>query len=180
MKKIILVVSIICVLFLVGCNLNENISGDNQTINSGDTSNLTENRAEDVEYKEDVNNQTEDVKNALVGDYKLQTAYTSQSVDDYQMYWGSSYRYGGGLKFNKDGTFEFTLGAYADTSERSGMYTIDMSNNEIIYTFYNGTIEYGAFDYSNGKINEVLYVDISYVGNNENDKLTVKLIPNDI
>lgn len=177
MKKIFLIVSIICVLFLVGCNLNGNVGDDKQIINNGDTSNLTENRMEDtLEYKEGLNNQMENVKYALVGDYKLQTAYTSQSVDDYQMYWGSSYKYGGGLKLNKDDTFEFTLGTYADMFDRSGTYIVDMDNNKITYVFCDGTIEYGTFDYSDGKINKITYIDASYNGMEENDKLTVELV----
>lgn len=150
------------------------LNSNNTNINEIDISKSGE------ETKEYLKIDTKKIKDALVGDYKLQTAYTSQSVDDYMMYWGSSYRYGGGLKFNKDDTFEFTLGAYADMFDRSGTYIVDTDNNKITYVFYNGTIEYGTFDYSNGKINEVLYVDISYVGDNESDKLMVKLIPNEI
>lgn len=51
-----------------------------------------------------------------------------------------------------------------------------MNNNQIIYVFYNGTIAYGTYDYSMGKINKVTYPDISYYSE-ENDKLIVELVP---
>lgn len=133
----------------------------------------------DDEYKEELKTKMSSIKNALVnaGEFKLKSAYNLDSVDDYQSYWGTSYRYGGGLTFNADNTFLFTLGAYADTFDRGGKYIIDMYNNKVIYVFYDGTIEYGTFNYDNGKINEVLYVDASYYSEIENDKLMVKLVP---
>lgn len=189
-----IIIGLIISLVVVGISLNilqhegPDVDNDSKTdttiLNSNNTNtdeiDISKSGEKTEEHKEDLEIDTKNIKDALVGDYKVLSAYTSQSVDDYMMYWGSSYRYGGGLRLNEDGTFEFTIGSYADMFDRSGTYIIDIDNNKIKYVFYNGTIEYGTFDYSNGNINEVLYVDISYVGDNESDKLMVKLIPNEI
>lgn len=185
-----IIIGLIISLVVVGISLNilqhegPDVDNDSKTdttiLNSNNTSineiDVSKSGEETKEDKEDLKIDTKKIKDALVGDYKVQSAYTSQSVDDYMLYWGSSYRYGGGLKFNKDDTFEFTLGAYADMFDRSGTYIIDIDNNKITYVFYDGTIEYGTFDYSDGKINKVTYIDASYNGIEENDKLTVELI----
>lgn len=185
-----IIIGLIIILIVVGVSLNivqheepevnNNSKKDTAILNSNNTNtdeiDISKSGEKTEEYKEDLEIDTKSIKDALVGDYKVLSAYTSQSVDDYMMYWGSSYRYGGGLRLNEDGTFEFTIGSYADMFDRSGTYIIDIDNNKIKYVFYNGTIEYGTFDYSDGKINKVTYIDASYNGIEENDKLTVELI----
>ncbi len=65
------------------------------------------------------------------GELELKSVHTSKNRDEYMEYWGSSYRYSGGLKFNDDDTFIFTIGSWDDTFDRGGRYIIDMNNEQI-------------------------------------------------
>ena len=114
-----------------------------------------------TEYINDLQNRLKNIKQSLVnsGRFVLSAAHDSNTDNDYFKYWGTSYRYGGGIEFFDNDTFFYSVGIWADTLDRSGTYIIDMYNNKIIYRFANGMILEGTYKLENNKITEVSYIE---------------------
>lgn len=76
MKKILLILSVICVLFLVGCNSNENVIVDSDNNIQEDVGNQTQ---ENEEQKQDENKENENLNEQIVQTdeekYKLSDSY---------------------------------------------------------------------------------------------------------
>lgn len=160
MKKIILIFSVISILCLVGCNKGNSTQQNEVQENQNIQQQLDE-------TKDEVN-----IKQLLVSSdlFKLDSAHDSTTEDDYFKYWGTSYRYGGGVEFFDDDTFFYSIGIWAETFDRAGTYVIDTYNNKITYRFQNGRVLEGAYKLENGKITEVTYIDY-----NEDDPIYVTL-----
>lgn len=157
MKKFIFLILTLSAILLVGCDLNENSENNNISGNQQQNENIENN----INIKELL---------ASSGLFKIKSAYDSTTENDYLKYWGTSYRYGGGVEFFDNDTFFYSVGIWAETDDREGTYSIDMNNNKIIYKYNNGRVLEGTYTLENEKITEVTYIDY-----NEEDPIYVTL-----
>ena len=153
MKKNMLIISMITLLFLTGCNGNYKFN--NEQVNSGGQKEM--NTVSD----NNKNVETEAIKNSLVknGQYVIKSAYDNYTENDFFEYWGTSWRYGGGLTFNENDEFFYSIGIWENDSDRSGKYSIDINENKIIYNFENGRVLEGQYRIENGEVEEIIYID---------------------
>lgn len=114
-----------------------------------------------VEYLEEMYNEKALIKDSLVKneEYILKSAHNAYSTDDYFEYWGTSWRYGGGITFNDNDEFFYSIGIWENDLNRSGKYIIDVDQNKIIYSFKNGEVLEGDYKLENGEVTEVTYIE---------------------
>lgn len=161
MKRFILVLSLISILFLAGCNKNENVENadlsgelDNKQQHQDIINNGTNNSNID-----NVNENEENIKAILVNgnSWKPTVAYDLMENKETTLFdvYGSSIHYGCTLNFFEDGTFAKNIGSYAENY--TGKYSVDVNNSTIHFTFETGMKMDGSYQYENG---EVISIDI--------------------
>lgn len=151
MKKILLI-SLMLVLFLVGCNSNENLENNNILDNSVE---------QNQEQIQETINENEKIKSLLVNGsgWNPVSAYdliNNKESDLFEVY-GSGIHYGGTLDFKEDGTFTKTIGVYAENY--MGEYEIDVDKNVIYFTFETGMKMEGSYQYVDGEITSVYIIE---------------------
>lgn len=151
MKKIILVLFVIAILSLVGCNKKENVENINQIEN-------TENQQQE-ELENDSGEQTEiedKVDSNFILDILLNTKWQIRHLEDVDgnemeldFYYGKAiHQYGyGSLEFNADGTF---VEIYPGVSEGNGYGTYSLNGNELVLTYEDNYIKKGSIKVYNG------------------------------
>lgn len=156
MKKFILgIVAIVTLFSLVGCKKNENAPiENNQKVEEDNTQANSE------------QNDAESIKNLLIagGQWVPQTAYDVLEKKEVSLsnVYGSGIKYGGGINFFEDGRFEKFIGIDGENQDmfNLGTYSIDISNNQIIYTFNAGNVSNGKYEYENGEITSITIEEI--------------------
>lgn len=163
MKKIVVAISIMTVLFLTGCDFNKNEQTDNLSQNLNENEN--QQVVEDINLKQDNNekdtSENDKIKELLVNGsgWTPVSAYdlTNNRESDLFEVYGSGIRYGGTLDFKEDGTFTKTIGVYAENY--MGEYDIDVEKNKIYFTFETGMKMEGSYQYENEEITSVDIVE---------------------
>lgn len=157
MKKLILILSLMSVSFLTGCNFNKSEQKNNLSSTLGEQQQIVENINEEQKQIEGTVNEEDKIKNLLVSGsgWKPISAYdiTNNKESDLFEVYGSGIRYGGTLDFKEDGTFTKTIGVYAENY--MGEYEIDADKNLIYFTFETGMKMEGSYQYIDGEVTSV-------------------------
>ncbi len=132
MRKIIIFVLLIAILFVAGCKdvSNSNVSSIDREFNY-DTP---------IQVKEERND--ENPKNInLIGSWAIYYAVDVSSGNEYplQKLYGTGIKYGGNLVFFEDGSFSKNVGITDDVKACEGKYTV--TNNKITLVFDNNRID---------------------------------------
>jgi len=163
MKRFILVLSVISILFLAGCNLNENVENNNG-LGSGDKEN--QQHVEENDSGEQME-QTEGEDGVDSNFILLNTKWQIRHLEDVDgnekeldLHYGKAiHQYGyGSLEFNADGTF---VEIYPGVSEGNGYGTYSLDENELVLTYENNYIKKGSIKVYNG-IEQIILKDDNY------------------
>ena len=154
MKRIIITLSIISVLFLAGCKSNENelpLNSGNQQIVSEDKNMNQDNKLTEADR----------IKSLLSSEGGWSPVMAHNITDDdvaglFDIY-GSGIHYGWTLEFEEDGTFAKMIGVYGE--DYTGKYEIDIENKLIYFVFDSGRKMEGSYSYMDGKIMSVNIIE---------------------